>query len=575
MRIIGLNSKYNASYDEIYSGSVALIEDGKIELAIAEERVSRVKHDGGFKKALDYIYRERGISEKEVDYFYISFYANPLIPDEEMIRYHLNLLGIEDSPEKLVVVPSHHISHAYISYFLSPFNESVIMVADNEGSLIFSNKAKEKNIINNYCERNSYYWAKGNCVSFIERDFEKAGNVAFGKAYNKFNEYVGLGNYLSAGKTMGLSPYGSDTKKFDNVDLWGLDDDGKLYSTILETYDSFRDIDRFLDDNNILIDKSENSDRYNEKDYRELAYFIQEQLNKWSVKKMDTLIRKTGISKVCTSGGVALNGIMNKEIEEKLNVDVFAAPFPSDEGQALGNAIYGFIHQMDLCNNSTIPKYQFSNFTYLGKEYSSSEFDKVIDEISTMEDIEVISNQNIPEYTARLLQEENIIAWYQGKSEYGARALGNRSILASPSSEIIRDRVNVLKGRELFRPLAPSVIAEHADDYFKYKRSHLEPYMLRVTDVHEHQIDKIKGVVHVNNTSRIQTVTNENNEKYYKLIKEYYKLTGIPMVMNTSFNLAGEPIVETPMQAFDTFYRMELDALILGDYIIMRKNSRH
>lgn len=572
MKIIGINSKYNASMDEIYSGSVALIDNGNIELAIAEERVSRQKHDGGFTQALDYIYKEKNITQDDIDYFYISFYANPLIPDKEMIEFHLDQLGIRDVPEKLVVVPSHHISHAYISYFLSPFENAVIMVADNEGSLIFSNNAKEKTIIDNYCERNSYYWAEGNCIAFIERDFEKAGDVAFGKAYNKFNEYLGLGDYLSAGKTMGLSPYGKISAKLKNLDLWGIDRDGKLFSTIKETYDSFRDIDKFLEDNGVDFKKSNSSERYNEQEYKDLAFFIQDQLNKWSVKKVDILKRKTGIENVCTSGGVALNGIMNKEIEEQLNVDVFAAPFPSDPGQALGNAIYGFIHQSGLCNNSTIPKYQFKNFAYLGKEYTEEEINNMISEIKKCKDVEITCHNNIFEETAKLLNSNNIVAWYQDRSEYGARALGNRSILAAPNSHEIRDRVNILKGRELFRPLAPSVLAEYADEYFKYKRSLLEPYMLRVSDVYENQIEKIKGVVHVDNTSRIQTVTKDDNYKYHKLISEYFKLSGVPMVMNTSFNLAGEPIVESPMEAFDAFFRMNLDALVIGNYLI--KNIR-
>ena len=570
MRIVGINSNYNASMDKIYSGGCALIEDGKIVMALAEDRISRSKHEGGFKQSLKHILKETKLNIEDIDYFYISFYANPMIPTKKMIEFHLKELGILDNPEKLVVVQSHHMSHAYAAYFLSPFEEAIIMVADNEGSLLYPKDAEEKNIINNYCERNSYFWARGNCISFMERDFEEPGTVAFGKAYNKFNEYVGFGSYLNAGKTMGLSSYGHITEEMKNLDLWGMDEHGKMYSNIRETYDSYRDIKNFFKENNIDVIDTREEKCYERQEYKDLALYIQEQLNKWSVAKTKVLMDKTGFKNVCLSGGVALNGIVNREIEEKLKAKVFVPPYPSDPGQALGNAIYGYIQQSGLGNNSYIDKFKFNSFTYIGTEYSQEDIEDAINEYRSDDRVTIEYPKDICKTAAKLLSEGKVIGWFNGRSEYGARALGNRSIIADPRSSEIRDRVNTLKGRELFRPLAPSVMNEYVGEYFEGKESILDKYMLKVSIAKKEKKDQIEGVVHVDGTSRVQSVKKEDNSKYYNLINEFYKITGIPMIIDTSFNAAGEPIVESPKDSIISFLNMNLDALVCGDILLIR-----
>lgn len=570
MRIVGINSNYNASMDKIYSGGCALIEDGKIVMALAEDRISRSKHEGGFKQSLKHILKETKLNIEDIDYFYISFYANPMIPTKKMIEFHLKELGILDNPEKLVVVQSHHMSHAYAAYFLSPFEEAIIMVADNEGSLLYPKDAEEKNIINNYCERNSYFWARGNCISFMERDFEEPGTVAFGKAYNKFNEYVGFGSYLNAGKTMGLSSYGHITEEMKNLDLWGMDEHGKMYSNIRETYDSYRDIKNFFKENNIDVIDTREEKCYERQEYKDLALYIQEQLNKWSMAKTKVLMDKTGFKNVCLSGGVALNGIVNREIEEKLKAKVFVPPYPSDPGQALGNAIYGYIQQSGLGNNSYIDKFKFNSFTYIGTEYSQEDIEDAINEYRSDDRVTIEYPKDICKTAAKLLSEGKVIGWFNGRSEYGARALGNRSIIADPRSSEIRDRVNTLKGRELFRPLAPSVMNEYVGEYFEGKESILDKYMLKVSIAKKEKKDQIEGVVHVDGTSRVQSVKKEDNSKYYNLINEFYKITGIPMIIDTSFNAAGEPIVESPKDSIISFLNMNLDALVCGDILLIR-----
>lgn len=568
MNIIGINSGYDAAGDQIYSGGVAYICDGKIIMAIAEDRVSRVKDQGGFSNALKKIYEYYGIYQDDIDYFYISFYGHPLIPDNRTIEKHLELLNIQNQPHKLVVMPSHHYSHAVLAHSLSKFEESIIMVADNEGNLLGPKGAKENGVLFNDCERNSYYWAKGNCITLIERDFAEFGDVSFGKMYNKFNEYIGFDSYLCVGKTMGLSSYGKIPKEWENIDLWYLDNKGKLHSNLKETHDSYEDIEYFFRRNGIYLSRELD---YMSEEYKNLAHYVQYQLNKWATKKVEYLCNKYEVNNVCISGGVGLNSIMNYEIGQKLNVDLFVPPYCSDPGQALGNAIYGYISQMRLNNNVVIPKLTFDKYIYLGFEYSNEEVENVLCKYKSDDRFKIDKPNDILEVAADLISDNNIIGFYHGRSEYGARALGNRSILASPTSISIRDRVNTLKKRELFRPLAPAVLDKYSKDYFDAKYNILDTMMLRVVPVCEDKKKEIEGVVHIDGTARVQVVTKENNQMFYDLIERVYKKTGVPIVINTSFNAAGNPIVESIQDAIEEFYTMDLDALICEDFLISRR----
>jgi carbamoyltransferase len=573
MKIIGINSRYDALMNKVYSGSAALIVDGKIVQALAEDRISRIKDDGGFDQSLEFILDEAKLRMDEIDYFYISFYGNSIIPTKKMIQYHLDLLKLNKCPKKLVVMPSHHFSHACAAYFLSPFDEAIIMVADNEGNLLYPNGEEERDLGNTYCERNSYFWARGNCITLVERDFETPGEVGFGKAYNMINNYIGFGNYLTVGKTMGLSSYGEVMGNLRNADIWEIDKNGKLHSNIVETEDLIGDVERFLKFNKVKLPDRKTEKLYELSEYKNLACFVQQQLNKWSVKKIEYLIKKIGIKNVCVSGGIGLNGIMNENIERSLDVQVFVPPYTSDPGQALGNAIYGYIVQTEKNNNSSIEKAKFTNYTYLGSEYSDDEIFLVLEKMSKKYKIEFEYHDDVVGVTAKLLASGKIVGWFQGRSEYGARALGNRSIIADPRNIEIRDKVNVLKKRELFRPVAPSVLSEYKSKYFYGKDSLLDKYMLSVRKVRKEKIKNIEGVVHVDKTSRIQEVYKHDNKKYYNLIQKFKEITGIPMVMNTSFNMAGEPIVETPADAIKTFSNMNLDNLVCGNFLIKKMDN--
>ena len=212
---------------------------------------------------------------------------------------------------------------------------------------------------------------------------------------------------------------------------------------------------------------------------------------------------------------------------------------------------------------------KFNNYIYLGTEYTDERITKeLMDVYADDSRVEVVTPDNIFETAANLIADGAIIGFYQGRSEYGARALGNRSILAAPNSTEIRDRMNILKGRELFRPLAPAVLTEHWDEYFEGRRSVLDTMMLRVADVKKERQKEVSGITHVDGSARVQEVKQEINPVFYNMIQEYYKISGIPMVINTSFNKAGEPIVESPQNAVESFLSMNLDALVCGKHLV-------
>jgi carbamoyltransferase len=268
---------------------------------------------------------------------------------------------------------------------------------------------------------------------------------------------------------------------------------------------------------------------------RHIAYTLQQATQE---RIMDAVKKYKTSDNLCVTGGVAYNGYMNELLTEEWK-NVFVPPAPGDEGQALGTYMHA---DYTLNNNVHIPD------VYAGKEYDFVGDEKV--------DIKEV---------AQAIADGQIIGWFQGKSESGHRALGNRSILADPRNPKIKSIINhTIKQREDFRPFAPSVLEEHYQDYFDTKSP--SPYMSRIVKVKSYDIP---GVTHFDNTARIQTVNREQNEKFYDLINEFYKITGVPMLLNTSFN-CQEPIVETPEEAIDTFNRTEMDILVINDYI-MRK----
>ena len=568
MKIIGINSGLDGRFNHVDAGGSALIIDGKLIMAIAEERVTRIKHDGGYKQSLEVILKSTDLTINDIDKFYISFYGTAFTPPIELITHHINNLGLGNRPENLVAIASHHMSHAAASFFLSPFEKAIIMVADSEGSELLFDSADEA--ATQWCERNSYYFASHNQIHFMGRDFEAPGEIGFGKAYTRFTRYIGFENYHAAGKTMGLAAFGKLSDDIFDLDIWEMDNCGKLKSKLKSTPISGEGIKLFFEKQGIEIPVMGGKTSYKDRKYQNLAAFIQYQLNKYALKKINYLVEMTGVKNVCLGGGVALNTTMNSYLEKELGINLFVPPYTCDEGQALGNAIYGYLQETTIGNNSSLPLKRFSDFTYLGPNYDAAQIESIFTEKA--KSIWCIEYQEeIFLKTAVLIANGHFVGWFQGQSEYGARALGNRSILADPRKKENKNILNKIKGREVFRPFAPSVLEEYASMFFESNDSELYKYMLGVVNVLHDKIDKIPAVVHVDGTSRIHKVNKRINERFYNLIQEFYKLTGFPLVLNTSFNYAGEPIVETPIDALNSAEKMKLDTLVIGNFLLTRK----
>jgi len=356
---------------------------------------------------------------------------------------------------------------------------------------------------------------KYNTVFFDKNGTPHDLNLSIGELWDYFSKELGFGT-LGASKVMGLVGYGKSRKILM-----------KLYMLLDEFWSMEDRKDDIIWHRLWKIVQQENP--------RHIAYTLQQATQE---RIMDAVKKYKTSDNLCVTGGVAYNGYVNELLTEEWK-NVFVPPAPGDEGQALGTYMHA---DYTLNNNVHIPD------VYAGKEYDFVGDEKV--------DIKEV---------AQAIADGKIIGWFQGKSESGHRALGNRSILADPRNPRIKSIINhTIKEREDFRPFAPSVLEDHYQDYFDTKSP--SPYMSRIVKV---KSDKIPGVTHVDNTARIQTVNREQNEKFYDLINEFYKITGIPMLLNTSFN-CQEPIVETPEEAISTFNRTEMDILVINDYI-MRK----
>ena len=291
------------------------------------------------------------------------------------------------------------------------------------------------------------------------------------------------------------------------------------------------------------------------------------------VKLVNRLYEETKITNLCFAGGVALNCTANSRILNETQIkSIFIPPFANDKGQAIGNALLGYYNFFNKTK-----KIAFRN-DYLGKKYSNLGImnsilrkpEMNIMKINKYYDFEFKLEKGITKAAAKLIAEGNIIGWFQGRSEYGPRALGNRCILADPRKEGIKNRLNKIKQRESFRPYSPSILYEYVNDFF-----HIDfesPFMLFSVRAKDGKRNDIPAVVHIDGTARIQTVKRKNNKKFHDLIEEFRKISGIPLLLNTSFNLGGEPIVETTADAIGCFLRSELDFLVIEDYLIKRKD---
>lgn len=536
--IVGFNTGHN--------GGCTVIHDNKL-ISIAEERLNRKKYSEGYLYSLIYCLDELGININDVDLFVSSCYGNRL---ENSFKGQLS--SIVNNNSKFITV-DHHLSHAYSSYFLSPFDKSIILVIDGLGNLN---------------DTESYYIGEGNIIKKVGgNNVKRSKYKGIGRTYETFTNFCGW-SAQEAGKTMGLSAYGKD--KYPNVDLFDINKNLEISSKCEGKY--INGALNFIKENKLDFGKPESG--YENKD---AAYYVQSQVEKIILKLVNELYDKYKIKNLCVAGGVFLNGIVNQRILKETPIEnLFVAPCCDDTGQSLGNALYGYHSYFNYEKRIELKS------PYLAREYKEEEILDVLEKRQEKfilpyevkgKDITFRKSSNIELDTAKLLSNGKIIGWFQGASEIGPRALGNRSILCAPFPQEMKDVLNSrIKHRESFRPFAPSILEEKVKEYFDI--DNISPYMLKVPICTEFAKDKIPATLHEDFTGRVQTVNEKQNSKFYKLLSEFYKLTNVPVLLNTSFNDNGEPIVETPKDAMVMFCKSDLDYLIIGDYIIKKNDDR-
>jgi carbamoyltransferase len=568
--VLGVNA-----YD--HDVSACLLRDGAIAFAISKERITREKHDTGFyQEVIDYCLAAEGISLNEVGLVVRNCYVLPVdelelrmvsqdvpevMSDKERLQAEKSPLYLAGSDK--VVTVSHHLAHAYSAFAACPFDEGVVMVVDGVGNysadVIEDHPLQGVNPLAR--ESESYYRFEGSKLETLKKIWlepvrgflsdEFYYMPGLGALYSRVSSYI-FADWNKCGEVMGLAPYGRP----DAVAPLLAIQDGEL--SIPEWGKEFDKpwlVDRELD---WQVSPSMQH-------WKDLAWRIQDDTERVLLERAIWLRETTGAKNLCLAGGVALNCVANGRIVREAGFDnVWVQPAAGDDGVAIGCAYYG--HLAILKNQRAFSM----DHAYLGIEYKDSDVHAAANRTSVRLQTANRRSANICGETARLLSEGHVFGWFQGRSEFGPRALGNRSILADSRTPEMKDKLNSrVKHRQAFRPFAPIVLAERANEIFEGDEE--SPFMLLAKRVRPEWRDKIPAIVHVDGTARVQTVRQETNERLHRLLKEFDALTGVPVLLNTSFNVKGEPIIETPDDAVACFLGTGIDYLVLHDVLIEKR----
>lgn len=526
-----------------HDGGCCLIIGNRIYCAISEERLNRQRYSPNWIASLQYCLQAANTSLSAIDLIVFSSYG-PELP----IGYNGGITFLGDTKAEFISV-DHHLSHAMGAYALSPFKESLMVVMDAWG---------------NNADSESYYYSDGKEISRIgSNNPARPIFKGIGSAYGAFSNFLGFSDQ-EAGKTMGLASYGDP--EYFSTPLFEITDNQVASGLELPHHNG---VIKFAQKHNLNIGNP--FPPHTSEISWHVAAYIQKQTEEAVVNLVRNLFQQTTTRNLCLSGGVALNCLINSRIRQTINPDgLFILPFASDTGQPVGNALYGY-----YTLTGEIPKIPLTN-CFFGRSYTEEEilnslkrlpgttrYDRILQHSFTY-----TKETDIARVAAQLIADGKIVGWFQGGSELGPRALGHRSILADPRSVVTRDLLNTrIKNREWFRPFAPSVLLEEIDNYFEC--GDVSPFMLEAPTVKAKKRYLIPAAIHVDGTARPQTVSETQDPLYYKLIKEFRNITGIPAVLNTSFN-KQEPIVESPGDALLTFRSTNLDFLILGDYLVSK-----
>ncbi len=569
--VLGINA-----YD--HDVSACLLRDGAIAVAISKERITRQKHHSGFfQEVVDYCLNAEGITPDDVALVVRNSYVLPVDELEERMLSQ-DVPEIMDDDERTlaekhpfflsrsdkVKAVSHHLAHAYSGFAACPFDEGVLMVVDGVGSYCADVKEPGQMTqgVNPLArESESYYRFKGSSLETLKKVWldpvrgflsdEFYYMPGLGAAYSRVSSYI-FADWNKCGEVMGLAPYGrpNAVKPFLEIK------DGELAVT-----DWGRDFDKPW-----LVDREHNWEASPlVKHWEDMAWRIQDDAEKVLLMRAKWLRETTGAKSLVMAGGVALNCVANGRIAREAGFDnVWIQPAAGDDGNAIGCAYYGHL-AIQKNARSFVMKHAF-----LGRAYSDGEVDGAVNRPVTRLQAAAKRSDNICAETAKLLSEGHVFGWFQGQSEFGPRALGHRSILADPRDAEMKDKLNKrVKHRQAFRPFAPIVLAERAHEIFDGDQD--SPFMLMAKNVKPEWRDKIPAVVHVDGTARVQMVRPEHSERLHRLLKEFDALTGVPVLVNTSFNVKGEPIIETPQDALDCFLTTGIDYLAMHDLLIEKR----
>jgi len=598
MRILGISAFYHDS-------AAALVVDGQIVAAAQEERFTRKKHDARYpENAIRYCLSEGGISLTEIDY--VVFYDKPFLKFERLLETYLAFApqGFQsfkkavpiwlkeklfqksmlmkrfkaEAPEfdwnNRLLFAEHHQSHAASAFYPSPYEEAVVLTMDGVGEWATASVAI----------------GKGNQLNIVK---EIHFPHSLGLLYSAFTYYTGFKVNSGEYKVMGLAPYGQpryvDLIKTHLIDI---KDDGSFRLNM----DYFNYCAGFTMTSNkfhkLFGAPPRHPDEPLTQREMDLATSVQVVTEEIVLKLTRALAAETGLTNLCLAGGVALNCVANgKVLRDGHFKSIWVQPAAGDAGGALGAALAAHYHHLNQPRTVDPNALDGMQGAYLGIQFNQGDIEQRLSNVGAI--YQVIDEGDVPEATAQLLSEGKAVGWFQGRMEFGPRALGRRSILGDPRCSDMQTTLNLkVKFRESFRPFAPSVLAEDASDWFDLRGAD-SPYMLMVADVVDHKriptteaennlfgIDKLKirrseipAVTHVDYSARIQTIHRETNPKYHALVSAFKQKTGCPVVVNTSFNVRGEPIVCTPEDAFHCFMGTEIEALVIGNCLLLKSDQ--
>ena len=592
IRIIGISAYFHDS-------AVALIENGEIIYASQEERFSRIKHDSNFpNKALKNLLETCKLNLADVDY--VVFFEKPFLKFERLIETYLDFAPrglkqflfsmpiwlkqklfmkkeiIENLKkfsakfnEKNFFFSEHHLSHAASAFFPSPFKKALIFAADGVGEWATTSVAVgEMNNIK------------------IKKEINYPNSL--GLLYSAFTYYIGFKVNSGEYKLMGLAPYGkpiyADLIENKLVDIkedgsFRLDQSYFDYSTGFKmTNEKF---------SKLFKKEARRSETKIQKFHMDIAASIQKVTEKIILKILKSLKQEFNLDNLCLAGGVALNCVANGLIQrEKIFKNIWIQPAAGDAGGSIGSALA--MWYMYLNKSRVLNKNDKMNGSYLGPSYNLASIKSDLEKSGAH--FKILEKRKMLRTVAKMISKGKAIGWFQGKMEFGPRALGSRSILADPRNKLMQKQLNLkVKFRESFRPFAPSILEEQSKNWFNLDCK--SPYMLFVSDVKKNKLVKVKSssntlskinqirsvvpsITHVDNSARIQTVSKNSNPIFYELINEFYKLTQTPILINTSFNIRGEPIVCSPQDAFKCFMGTNLDVLVIENCVLEKNKQK-